>query len=79
MSRLEEINSEFRNKLLPKNDYNNNNKYDVSHPDTLSDGDELGKDEFNGSVGSFTDIKKRTELLVKNIYNSNDMYDSSKA
>ena len=79
MSRLEELNSEFRNQLIPKNTYNNNDTYTVSHPNALSDGDEFGKGEYNGSIGGKTDIDKRYTLLTKNIYSNENPYDSSKA
>ncbi len=75
---LEEYNKQFRTEELAKNKYGNNNQYTEGHPDALSDGDELGKGELNGSVGSKTDIEQRKKLLSKNIYSPNNPYDSSK-
>lgn len=79
MSRLLENSDEFREKNIVRNTYDNNDKYNVSHPNALSDGDELGKGEFNGSVGSATDIRMRQTAKAKNMYNSNNEYDASVA
>ena len=79
MSRLEEISLEFRERSIVKNDYNNDDAYVVGHPDALSTGDELGKGEVNGEVGSATDIKTRKVLMVKNKYNKDRPYDASTA
>lgn len=65
MSRLEEISLQYRTCTIAKNDYNINNKYVVGHEDALSTGDEQGKGEANGSIGSATDIKTRNKLLSK--------------
>ncbi len=75
---LEEYNKQFRLEELAKNKYGNNNQYTEGHADALSDGDEQGKGERNGSVGSKTDIEQRGKLLAKNIYTPNDPYDMSK-
>lgn len=74
MSKLDEINREFREKLMTKNGYNVNGEYVVAHKNALSDGDEWGKGELNGSVGGQTDIIKRTTLMSKNMYNKNNEY-----
>lgn len=79
MSRLLENSGEFREKQIVRNSYDNNDKYNVAHPNALSDGDELGKGELNGSVGSATDISRRKLLKTKNMYNSNNEYDASNA
>lgn len=79
MSRLEDISKEFRDKLLVKNIYGNNDGYTSSHANALSDGDEHGKGEKSGSIGGATDIKTRTSLLAKNKYSSNNDYNSSNA
>jgi hypothetical protein len=79
MSRLEDISIAFRNQNLVRNDYKANDQYTLGHPDTLSDGDELGKDEVNGSVGSLTDIKTRERNLVKNKFNKNNEYNAGNA
>lgn len=79
MSRLEEISKQYRDSLLVKNIYGNNDGYTSSHPNALSDGDEHGKGEKSGSIGGATDIKTRSSLLVKNKYTSNNDYNSSNA
>lgn len=74
MSRLLENNKEFRDKLIVKNTYNNNNSYSESHKNALSDGDDKGKGAVGDSIGSQTDINKRNELMVKNMYSNNKEY-----
>lgn len=74
MSRLEDISVPFRKAAVAKNDYDNNDQYNAGHPDALSTGDELGKGEVNGEVGSATDIKARNSLVTKNKYNKNKEY-----
>lgn len=75
---LEEFSVQFRQRELAKNKYGRNNAYEGTHPDALSDGDELGKGEKNGTVGSRTDIATRNAQQAKNVYTANDPYDSSK-
>lgn len=79
MSKLEIISQPFRDAAITKNDYDKNDEYVASHADALSDGDELGKGEKQGSVGGLTDIKTRKALIAKNKYNSGYIYDSSTA
>jgi len=73
MSRLETVSKQYRDALIAKNDYDNNDYYSVSHKDALSDGDELGKGETD-TVGSLTDIKTRESLAAKNIFTKNKEY-----
>ena len=42
-------------------------------------GDEQGKGENNGSIGSSTDIKTRETLLAKNKFTPNKEYNDSTA
>jgi hypothetical protein len=79
MSRLETISKEFREKTLAKNAYSSNDDYGVSHPNAISDGDNKGKGENNGSVGSAADIQAREKSLVKNKFSPNKPYDSASA
>lgn len=79
MSRLLDNSKEFRDKLLAKNFHSKENEYQIGNTRALSDGDEKGKGEFNGSVGSSTDIQKRKELLAKNRFGKNNEYDISNA
>ena len=74
MSRLEVISLPFRKTEIARNDYNENDKYEVGHPDALSTGDEQGKGEVNGQVGGLTDIKTRDKLMTKNKFNKNREY-----
>lgn len=69
MSKISEISDGFRNKNLAKNDYTDGkNEYTASNKDALSDGDERGKGDLNGSIGSKTDNNKRNEMTKKNNY-----------
>lgn len=75
MSRLEEINEQFRTCSVARNKHNLNEEYVTGHPNAISDGDELGKGEStSGSVGSATDIRQRKTLITKNRFNVNKQY-----
>lgn len=75
---LASYSAQFRKEELARNKYTTNNVYNEGSSDALSDGDELGKGELNGSIGSATDIVKRNTLQSKNIYSANNPYDGSK-
>jgi hypothetical protein len=79
MSRLEDISKQYREREVVRNDHDFNDEYSGTHPDALSDGDEKGKGEKNGSVGSATDIKTREQQIVRNKFNNNRPYDDSTA
>ena len=79
MSRLEDISLQFRECTIAKNDYGNNDPYNAGNPDALSTGDEQGKGEVNGQVGSATDIKTRSVLMTKNKFNKNREYNAGTA
>jgi hypothetical protein len=64
-----------RNTLLAKNDYNTSKEYSAVNKDALSDGDEKGKGELNGAIGSATDKAEKTKLVVKNIFTPNSQYE----
>jgi len=68
----------FRNRELVRNRYKSTDEYRAGHPDAKSDGDELGKGENNGSIGSATDIRERTVAEARNIFTKNNPYDISK-
>lgn len=68
----------FRNRELVRNKYKTTNEYRANHPNALSDGDELGKGENNGSIGSATDIRQRTIAEARNTFTKNNPYDISK-
>ena len=78
MSRLLENSPQYRDPLIAKNAFTNNDEYQVGHSRALSDGDEHGKGETD-TIGSVTDIRKRDQLEAKNLYTQNDPYDSTKA
>lgn len=69
-----------RNKLFPKNAYNENNKYSQVNPDALADGDDLGRgtgdflDVNNTDAGTRTDINERTGNVKINRYNNKKTY-----
>jgi len=77
MSRLLKNSEQYRKPLVSKNSHNKNDEYNIAHKNALSDGDEKGKGEKNDSIGSLTDITKRTELTAKNSYNKGKEYDIS--
>lgn len=79
MSRLEDISVQYRETSVAKNDYNKNDEYSAGNPNALSTGDEKGKGEVNGQVGSATDIKTRQTLLTKNKFNKNKEYNAGTA
>lgn len=63
-----------RRSLLSKNDFNTGNEYSAVNKDALSDGDEYGKGELNGSIGSVTDKAEKNKLVVKNIFTPDNEY-----
>lgn len=76
MSRLLENSEQYREENLVRNSYDKNDSYEIGHENALSDGDELGKGELNGQVGSATDIKTRNSLMSKNLFNKNREYNA---
>ncbi len=79
MSKLEDVSLPFRTRSIARNDYNYNDEYSVGHSDALSTGDEKGKGEVNGQIGSATDIKERNKEIVKNKFNKNREYNAGTA
>lgn len=79
MSRLEDISAQYRVCSTARNDYNYDDEYSVGNPNALSTGDEKGKGEANGQVGSATDIKVRQTLMTKNKFNKNKEYNAGTA
>jgi hypothetical protein len=71
---LEQLSEKFRTEHLTRNSYNVKNLYDSNNKNAQSDGDDKGKGEVNGQVGSLTDIHTRTELLAKNRFNTGNSY-----
>lgn len=75
---LNKYSEAFRNRELVRNKYKQTNEYRASHPNALSDGDDLGKGENNGSIGSATDIRERNKSEARNTFTKNNPYDISK-
>jgi hypothetical protein len=73
-TQLEILAQKYRNEVLGPNIYKEDKNYSSRHKNALSDGDEKGKGENNGSVGGKTDINKRTESITKNKYNESKKY-----
>jgi len=44
------------------------------HPNAMSDGDDKGKGDNNGNVGSSIDIQTRTDVVARNKYNGSKGY-----
>lgn len=79
MSRLLDNSKEIRDKNISRSIFKEGKEYNVSHSRAKSDGDDNGKGENDGNVGSKTDILQREKLIAKNLYNSSKEYDASKA
>jgi hypothetical protein len=75
---LLEYSKSFLNREKIRDEYNNNNEYRLGHPNALSDGDDLGRGENNGQIGTKTDISQRKIAEAKNRYSANNQYDGSK-
>lgn len=78
MSKLDDVSKPLRAQNMAKNKYNSV-EYNATHPDALSDGDELGKGEDNGSIGGKTDIAHRAFLTNrgKGVYAGGKEYNQS--
>ena len=73
-SQIESISDKFREDALARNEYKSLKSYGTSHPNALSDGDELGKGENNGKIGSLTDINTRVDGVNRNFFSENKTY-----
>jgi len=78
-SNLLRMDPEFLKKNISRNIYKEGNPYNIGNKNALSDGDEKGKGEYNGSVGSKTDIATRKKLEAKNKYSETNPYNISNA
>lgn len=72
-SRLLNNSADFRNAALAKNGdgYTSGNEYNAGHADTISDGDDKGRDPEDATladspIGTKTDISVRGVALAKN-------------
>ena len=75
-TQLEILAEQYRREHLTKNAYVDKNEYSSNHPNAMSDGDEKGKGDVNGKVGSLSDINARTANMTKNVYNEENKYSS---
>ncbi len=77
-TQLEIIAEQQRKEHLARNYYDGQaNGYSSNHPNAKSNGDEKGKGENEGNVGSSVDIQTRTENMVKNYYQADNPYGSN--
>jgi len=76
-TQLEQIADKERQILIARNDYNYTDEYNSTNTHALSDGDEKGKGELDGSIGGLTDINIRKDNMGRNIYNDNNGYGST--
>ena len=74
MTELEKLAEKYRTEHIARNAYNGTDLYGTTNKNALSDGDEKGKGENNGSVGSKTDILIRNESLASNRFKENNRY-----
>lgn len=79
MSRLLENSKDYRKTNVSRSIYKTEDDYRVSHSRAKSDGDDNGKGELKGSVGSKTDIGTRNKSISTNKYNSEKPYGASNA
>jgi hypothetical protein len=83
MNELGMVGEQQRNKLIPKNDYKDTNKYSATNPDAIADGDETGKgtgvflDTVNG--GSSIDLLERKNGIKVNEFQPNKPYTTPSA
>jgi len=77
MSKLTDIANAERKVELGRKSYQENAPYDGNHKNALSDGDDKGKGEKNGKVGSATDNAEKAKNLARNKFGQNKPYDQS--
>lgn len=73
-TKLDEFSRPFFERNVARNKFSEIEQYSENHPDALSDGDELGKGEFNGSIGGRTDILTREKNTARNFYSPKNQY-----
>jgi hypothetical protein len=74
MSQLDKISEKFRTDSIARNSYTDKGGYSSMAPNAISDGDEKGKGENVGKIGSFSDIQNRTSSIARNTYNDKNGY-----
>ena len=73
-TKLEEHAEKIRQELITKNSYKTGNEYNSNNLNALSNGDDKGKGEYNGQVGSLKDINSRIENIKRNEYKVDKKY-----
>ena len=73
-TQLEILADKFRQENISKNPYTNKGIYSSMHENALATGDEKGKGENDGKIGSNVDINSRIDSLARNTYNSSNEY-----
>lgn len=74
---LEKIADQQRKAALARNEYDVDGAYSSTNKNALSDGDEKGKGDVDGSVGSVTDINIRKDNMGRNVYGGENEYNST--
>lgn len=74
LSKVLEIADAVRPAMLNFNSYSDTNPYSPSHPNALSDGDKLGRGDYNGAIGTIDDIAARRRQLAANKYSEANPY-----
>jgi hypothetical protein len=80
-NQLSKIADEQRKKLLPQNAFSiQGDKYSATHPDALSDGDDIGRgtggflDIYGQNIGTRIDVISRKDDIIINKYSQNNPY-----
>lgn len=73
-AKLEKINEAYREQMLSRNIYSQDDPYDTANSRALSDGDQWGRGEYNNSIGTSVDITARNEMLKRNKYSADKPY-----
>ena len=71
---VKQIGDQLRDPMLATNEYQPSNAYGVNHPNAMADGDNKGKGENNGLIGSATDRAERARQLAMNKFNAANTY-----
>jgi hypothetical protein len=75
-TQLEIIAEKLRQEVISRNVYNGDKSYSSVNKNALSDGDEKGKGDVNGQVGSSVDIQNRIDNMGRNRYGVDNEYSS---
>jgi len=73
-TKLDELAEKARLEHIAKNSYKTGNEYNSANLNALSNGDEKGKGENNGQIGSSIDINERIKQTGQNTYKDSRKY-----